>query len=100
MLKKSTKTQVVSRLKQLEDGETIQITLCPSKCYPNPNSYVDMTMTLDFSKEDLQSSTWETGLLVGIGKLSNFDTRLNAFQYYNCTPELGKRVHFYIKETE
>ena len=27
----------------------------------------------------------------------DFDTKVNAYSYYNCTAETGKRVHFYIE---
>lgn len=27
----------------------------------------------------------------------NFDSEVNAYRYYNCTKETGKRVHFYIE---
>ena len=26
-----------------------------------------------------------------------FDSEVNAYRYYNCTAETGKRVHFYIE---
>lgn len=95
------KTQLKNRLKSLKDKEVIQVTLCPSKCYPNPNSYVDMSMTMDFSKEDLDDkSLYDEGILIGIAKLSQLDIRINAFYTYNCSLQLGKRVHFYIKEAE
>ena len=28
---------------------------------------------------------------------SDFDTKTNAYRYYNCTAETGKYIHFYIK---
>ena len=28
---------------------------------------------------------------------SDFDTKANAYRYYNCTAETGKYIHFYIK---
>ena len=28
----------------------------------------------------------------------DFDAEVNAYRYYNCTAETGKRVHFYIVE--
>ena len=27
----------------------------------------------------------------------DFDTKVNAYRYYNCTAETDKRVHFYIE---
>ena len=27
----------------------------------------------------------------------DFDTKVNAYRYYNCTAETGKRVHFYVE---
>ena len=27
----------------------------------------------------------------------DFDGEVNAYRYYNCTAETGKRVHFYIE---
>lgn len=27
----------------------------------------------------------------------NFDAKVNAYRYYNCTVETGRRVHFYIE---
>ena len=27
----------------------------------------------------------------------DFDTKVNAYHYYNCTAETGKRVHFYVE---
>ena len=27
----------------------------------------------------------------------DFDTKVNAYHYYNCTEETGKRIHFYIE---
>lgn len=28
---------------------------------------------------------------------NDFDTKINAYRYYNCTAETGKYIHFYIK---
>ena len=28
----------------------------------------------------------------------NFDVMYNEFWYYNCTPETGRRIAFYVKE--
>lgn len=27
---------------------------------------------------------------------SDFDKKVNAYQYYNCNKEVGKRVHYYV----
>ena len=29
---------------------------------------------------------------------TSFDAHVNAYRYYNCSAETGKRVHFYINE--
>ena len=29
---------------------------------------------------------------------TSFDAHVNAYRYYNCSDETGKRVHFYINE--
>ena len=28
---------------------------------------------------------------------NDFDTKINAYRYYNCTAETGKCIHFYVK---
>jgi hypothetical protein len=91
---KLTKSQVVAKLKRLSENETINITLCPSNCYPNPNAMWKIFVDIDLSKEDIVPCN-----VLGDydeSNINNFERHINSFAYYNCNSELGNRVHFYI----
>ncbi len=73
--------------KLYEEGKTIRV--CPVKINPCNEYY---PMSYDISKDDKfggEPLEWE----------KKFDSRVNAFEYYNCQyNETGKYSAFYIKE--
>lgn len=62
-----------------------KVTLCPSKCFPNPNHPFDTSLVIRCNRVP-ERETHE----------KDFDAQVNAFWYYNCNAETGKGVHFYI----
>jgi hypothetical protein len=88
---KLTKTQVIARIKK--EGN-VKVWLCPSKMYPHPNHPFNMAAECSFTKEDLLPKYPESK---EIPDLTNFESVINSFSYYNCDSETGNRVHFYIE---
>jgi hypothetical protein len=94
IMKKVTKMQVVSKLKKLNEGESLPVTLFPSNCGPSNTVWVQ-GFEKELSKHDLVPLYPDSK---EIPDLTGFDSLVNDFSYYNCNKELGKRVHFYINE--
>jgi hypothetical protein len=93
-MKKVTKAQVIAKLKKLNEGEILPVTLFPSKCGPSNTTWVQ-GFTKELTKQDLLPLYPDSK---EIPDLTGLDSLVNNYQYYNCIPELGKRVHFYINE--
>lgn len=100
-MKKVTKTQVKAMVKKLGDNEELKVTLFPSKCGPANTIWVK-DYEIELTKEALnlaypQNEKTSPYLTDFETKLTNFDSIINDFAYYNCIPELGKNVHYYIE---
>jgi hypothetical protein len=98
-MKKLTKTQVIAKLKKLNENEVLTVTLFPSKCDPQNTTWVK-GFEKELTKQDLSLKYPQTEktlpYLAECEKtLTHLDSIINDFQYYNCIPELGTRVHFY-----
>lgn len=87
---KQTKTQIIAKLKRLNEGEKLEVGLLPSKAAPN--SLWFSPYLVELKKSDLEQK------YEGNNDLTYFESIVNNFHYYNCTHESGNRVHFYIKE--
>jgi hypothetical protein len=90
-MKKLTKTQVIAKLKKLNENEVLTVTLFPSKCGPANTTWVK-GFEKELTKQDLIPLYPDSK---EIPNLTEFDSLVNDFKYYNCIPELGMRVHFY-----
>jgi hypothetical protein len=91
MMKKLTKSQVIAKVKKLNEGEILPVTLFPSKCGPANTVWVQGYEVPLKLKNGVP--TYETEV-----QEENFEDIINSYSYYNCNNELGKRVHFYINE--
>lgn len=80
-MKKLTKTQVKSIAKK---QDAVKVWLCPSKCFPNPDSPFNIAIEKEFTADDVKTDT--------------FDSFVTTFGHYNCTAETGKTVHYYLIE--
>lgn len=69
--------------KLFNEGRAIKIIPCRA----NPASiwmgFIEIQKDLPFAKEH---------------EGNTFDKIVNAFEYYNCNPEMGRYAHFYIEE--
>lgn len=90
-MKKLTKTQVIALAKKRGDQIT-NVELYPSKCGPANQVWVKgMNIALTAPSVSKDSIYTENGTTA-------FERDINNFSYYNCNSELGKRVHFYVKD--
>ena len=89
---KQTKTQIIAKLKKLNEGETMKVNLIPSKTYLSGYKTWIQPYEVEMSKSDLEQK------YAGNNDLTYFDSIVNSYAYYNCNNETGNRVHFYIKE--
>lgn len=87
---KVTKTQLTHLLRK-HGEKTIKVWMCPSKCYPNPKHPFNMARDYELNEDDLIPLDLNGGL-------NELDRIINGYRYYNCTPETGLRVHFYIEK--
>lgn len=85
---KLTKPQVLKKMRELKDGGTFSLFLCPSKCYPSPGHPFNMAIEVEASAKGVYRD--------GYGWTS-LDVVVNDFAYYNCTHETGIRTHFYLE---
>lgn len=60
-------------------NEGTSIYLLPSKAVPDSIWIFPVKISHDVQAQD------------------DFDAKINAYHYYNCTAETGKRIHFYIE---
>lgn len=88
MYRKVTKSQVKKELAKLKHGETLGIIFLPSKA--NINSYWVHRLLIEY---DMYEERFTLD-----GEVSTFEQDINTFKYYNCNTELGKNIHFYIKD--
>jgi hypothetical protein len=92
MMKKVTKSQVIAQLKKLNEGDVLPVSLFPSKCGPSNTTWVKgYEVNLYKDQGEFYQDLSEDGS-------KTFDSLIIDFSVYNCNSELGKRVHFYIKE--
>jgi hypothetical protein len=103
-MKKVTKSQVISKLKKLNEGESLTVSLFPSNCGPANTVWVQ-GYEKELTKDDLnllyghiKPEVLEKHVTDVEKSLTKLDSLVNDFQYYNCNNELGMRVHFYINE--
>ena len=70
--------------KRYESGKSVFLLPCnvaPNSIWIKPIRIKDTSNEFDFMPE------WDL-----------FDSKVNAFEYYNCNSELGKYASYYIKE--
>lgn len=91
-MKKQTKSQIIAKLKRLEEGETLKVNLLPSKSHMSGFKMRIQPYEVELQKSDLENK------YAGNNDLTYFESIVNNFAYYNCTNETGNRVHYYIKE--
>jgi hypothetical protein len=85
-MEKLTKSQAVSRAKKLKDGELMTVTICPSNMRPNSIWYQGYEFSIN-NRVEVSTSD---------GQSETLEQTLNSFSYYNCNPEMGKRIHWYV----
>lgn len=94
-MQKLTKTQVKA-LAKVKGAVTVE--LYPSKCGPANQVWVkgyELTIYHNPKAEEEERFFTKSSSID-----MPFDERIQDFAYYNCIPELGKRVHYYLKEDD
>lgn len=83
--------QSIHKLVKENGKESLEVHLYPSKCGPS-------------------NQVWVKGMIIHVHMIENelyvegqdedlkFESVLNEFKYYNCNPDLGKSIHYYIPE--
>lgn len=96
--RKLTLAQVKALAKQ-KPNHQIEVVLFPSLCGPANTTWVQGT-TLTIHADKQPTGKWTFHVPTHEDYFTSLDAFINTFRYYNCSKELGKRVHYYYSEPE
>lgn len=86
---KITKTQLMARVKRLQEGEVLEVNMLP--CKASLNSVWISPTVIHVDKTLLEK---EQGYSV-----SKLEGLINSYAYYNCNNELGTYPVYYVPST-
>lgn len=82
-------------MRQINVGEFVRISKCEAKRRYNAGEIIRIC-ACNMSPVNMWSWYYDCGLETG----EEFETVVNAFQYYNCNNETGRYPAYYVKKGE